>query len=181
MTKIFIALLVVMLIVGTLAPVAFAKGNSNVEAQEERKAERDADKAERDAAKQERADERAQIKAEFKERMLERAQIRTATKEQLRTQRELVAGYKLELKTMRQYFETLTDEEIAAMTEEERVAYGAEVDALKTQIKDTHKYNLEIIRAAHAEIKEIFPGVRAGNQPPTEEEVVDAQEIIEDL
>lgn len=184
--KILVALLIIMLIVGAFAPLAFADSNNEnsnkptSEEKAERKASNDEKKAERELAKDEAKEERQQRKVEFLARKLERAQIRIATKAELKAQHELIAGYKLELQAMRQFFEALTEEEIATMTEEDRAAYKAEVNALKQEIKSTQKYRLEIIAEAHREIKEIFPGVRASGIP-TEDEVEEVEEIIDAL
>ena len=182
MRKLLFVLLALTFVIAVFAPVAFADSDKekdngkNSEAWQEKKDEQEAKKEEQEAKKEEqqaqveeRKEEQAQLKEEFTERMMERAELKDATKEQLKEQRELVLEYKNQLKLLK--------EELEGLTEEERLLYADEIEALMLQIRQAHKNQLEIMKASKDEIKEILPGVRVGN-PPSEEEV---EEVIEEV
>jgi chromosome segregation ATPase len=199
MRKILIVTIVAALLLSLAAPIAFAdpdndkansKSQEKQEQKEEAKADREEAKTEREQLKdqktlereeklQERKEERETLKEDFRERMMERAELRTAAKEELRAQRQVVQEYKLQLQTLLEEL-GLTEEEIEAMSPEELAAYSGEIESLMEQIRLAQKQQLEIVRAYKDDIKEIYPGVRTG-QAPSQEEVEEAVEVLDDL
>ncbi len=182
MKKFLVVLIVLTMVMTLFIPTALADPNKDKpdkpdkgkgsEQQEEKKQEQEEKKLEIQERVEDKKQEHAQLKEEFQERMLERAQLREATKTQLQEQRQLVNEYKQQLKEFMQQLEGLTEEEL--------LAYADEIAELKLQIKTAQKNQLEIRKAANAEIKEILPGVRVG-QVPTEEEVEEVIATLDDL
>jgi hypothetical protein len=182
MKKMLIAVLAVLLIGTSFVPVVFADpgNNPNKDKQAEKKAEQAEKKAEQAERKEEvkerieeRKQEREEIKEDFQIRMEERKEIKETSKEQLKNQRQVVLEYKLQLQELKL--------KLADLTEEEREQHKDELEALMLQVKQAHRAQLEIARAYRAEIKEILPGVRAGQELPSEEEVQDAAKVLGDI
>lgn len=177
MKKMLVAIFAVLLILTSFVPVVFAAPkpdkDKNKDKQTEKKTEQQERKEEVKDRVEERKQEREEIKEDFRARMLERKEIRESSKEQLKEQHQLVLEYKLQLKELKAQLEGLT--------EEEREAYKDEIAALMLQVREAHKAQLQIAQAYRAEIKEILPGVRAGQEIPSEEEVQDAIEVLGDV
>ena len=182
MKKMLVAVLSVLLILASFVPVAFADPNKdkNKDKQEEKKTEQAERKEVVEERKEEvkerieeRKEEREVIKEDFRDRMEERKEIQEASKEQLKEQRQLVLEYKFQLKELKLMLKDLT--------EEERDEYRDELLALMIQVKEAHRAQLEISRAYRTQIKEILPGVRTGQELPSQEEVEDAIEVLGDI
>lgn len=180
MKKLLVTFLSIVLLLTLFATVAFAEaGNdkpNNGKSTEQKQEKKDEQDAKKDAIKErieERKEAREVLKADFQARTIEHKELREATKTQLQEQRQLVLQYKEQLQSC------IAD--IEGLTPEERAEYADELLTLRQEVRNAHKQQLEIREAYKAEIKEIFPGVRVG-QAPSSEEVEDVVvDVLGDL
>jgi len=183
MKKFIAGLLIAMVILTASMPVAFAE-KKNDNGNNGKKPEKTENSAKNDNGKKEDAHSKnyerkmqmLNARADFEERKLAREQLRKQRKEELKLQQQLVKQYKQELKALLLELEGMSEEELAEYGD----AVAADIEALKLQIRDAQKYKLEIGEAIREQIRVIFPGMMPKG-PPTEEEVEEIEEVIEEL
>jgi hypothetical protein len=178
MKKFLITLLIVLVISTTSMPVVFAakkSGNAKPDKPGQSQSKEKKNNGKKDEVQirnTERKMQMAEAKALFEARKLSRAQLRNERKENLKEQHELVKEYKRELRDLLL--------ELEGMIEEERTEHAEEIAALKLQVEDAQKYQLELKSFYKDSIKDIFPGMIPG-ETPTEEDIEEVVEVIEDI
>ncbi|MDD4189446.1 MAG: hypothetical protein PHX37_05115 [Eubacteriales bacterium] len=113
-----------------------------------------------------------QYRNQFEENKLEAEQLRTRTRAQLEEQCELANEYKAQLRIMNQTYNN--------MSEQERAANAGEIEALMEQVREVHRYALQISSTEEMQVRNLYNRVEQ-NGIPTEEEVEEVEEIIDEL
>lgn len=113
-----------------------------------------------------------QYRYQFEENKLEAEQLRTRTRAQLEEQCELANEYKAQLRIMNQTYNN--------MSEQERAANAGEIEALMEQVREVHRYALQISSTEEMQVRNLYNRVEQ-NGIPTEEEVEEVEEIIDEL
>lgn len=113
-----------------------------------------------------------QYYAQFEENRLDPLQLRTQTREQLQVQLQLTEECKLELRAMSEAYRNMTDEQRASASED--------IKTLRSQIRETQKYNLQIRLETKDQLRLQLQDCIADGTP-SEDEVEEAAEIISEL
>jgi len=111
-------------------------------------------------------------KADFEEIRLTVKELRKQTKEELATQRQEVRSYMEQLHSMAQDFKS--------MTKEQRIEAKDDMKALIQQVRDAHKYKLQIVFTTKAKIRKLFSEV-LHNGLPSEDTINSTAPILDEL
>jgi len=111
-------------------------------------------------------------RAEFEEVRLTAKELRQQTKEELAIHRQEVHGYMEQLHKIAQDFKS--------MTKEERIAAKDDMKALIQQVRDAHKYKLQIISTTKSEIRKLFSEV-IHHGVPSEDTINSVTPVLDEL
>jgi uncharacterized protein YxeA len=117
----------------------------------------------------------AQMKGQFEsfsENKYNGSELGTKTRSQLTQQRQITNEFKRQLMEMHESF--------CNMGEEQRAQFGEDIEALRNQIKEAHKYELQIKTALQEQARNLT-GECAMAGVPEEEEIELALELAEEL
>ncbi|MBN2853726.1 MAG: hypothetical protein JXQ23_13400 [Clostridia bacterium] len=120
----------------------------------------------------EQSQEMNQVINKFVEGRLEPAALKLKTTAQLQEQLQLTEECKLELQIMSQLYQNMSEAQKSQNTDA--------IEALKIQIRDTQKYNLQIRLETKIQSRLLIQDCTA-NGIPSEDEVAEAAEIISEL
>ena len=114
----------------------------------------------------------SQAQAQFEDKKLGVDALKVQTDSKLIQQFQNASKYKAELQTKKQTFD--------AMSDEERDANNEEIKSMFQQIRETHRYTLQVLTATKEQPRNLMSYVKQ-NGVPTEEEVEEVLDITNEL